>query len=84
MRNPWQEVLEFVEERIRDPATNLTELATKTGVNIWWLHRIRRNADVVDPGFTKVGRVFMALGGRAPKVPKQEQKNARSDDVSSQ
>jgi hypothetical protein len=83
--NRWKAIQEFVFSSIRDPATNLTALANKAGVSVWWLYRIKyRSDEVKDVGFMKTGAVFQALGGRAPKVPKQEQKNARSDDVSSQ
>lgn len=68
----WDAILSFVVERIRHPGTCLTDLSRRAGVSIWWLHRIRHRTDVVDPGFTKVGRVFFALGGRAPKLPEKK------------
>jgi DNA-binding phage protein len=80
--NKWAAIREFVIGRVMDRSTNLTALARDSGVNYWWLRRIRsRREDVKDPGFEKIGRVFEALGGRAPKLPALPlgEANARSE-----
>ena len=68
----WQQLLDYVVAGIRNTDTNLTELSRQTGVSLTWLHRIRYRGDVVDPGWTKIGRVFLAMKGSAPKLPKEQ------------
>lgn len=73
--NEWKTILDYVTHRVESKETNLTDLASRAGVSVWWLQRLRHRAgEVKDPGWTKVGRVFQALGGRAPKVPQIKEK----------
>jgi hypothetical protein len=67
----WQEILDYVVSKVQDKSTNLTALSKTAGVSIWWLQRMRSRR-VVDPGFSKVGRVFQAFGGHSPKLPKEK------------
>lgn len=72
--NKWDAIKDYVMVRICNRETNLVKLAHDSGVSYWWLNRCRYRQEVVsDPGFTKVGRVFEALGGRAPKVPQTKE-----------
>jgi len=67
----WKAILDYVQSHVLHPDTNIAALAKKSGVSVWWLYRLRAKPnEVKDPGFTKVGAVFQALGGRAPKVPR--------------
>ena len=68
----WQRILDFVVAGIRNTDNSLTDLARQTGINLSWFHRMRYRNDVKDPGFTKIGRVFMALKGSAPRLPKEQ------------
>ena len=80
-KDKWQEILDWVIGRLHDPETDLTKLAKQTGVGYWWLRRMRYR-HVGDPGFTKVSRVFMALGGRSAMRLDQGDIHGRSENVS--
>lgn len=85
MKN-WKAIQDFTFAKIRDSETQLPALAKRSGVTLAWLRRVRyKPGSVKDPGFMKVGAVFQALGGRAPKVPRNSgEKDGSSPDVQDQ
>lgn len=72
---PWVDIIKYVVQRLRD-GENVSALAAKSGVGVWWLIRVRAGK-IKEPGWDKFGRVFEALGGRPPKIPSTSKRSSK-------
>ena len=64
----WENIKTWCIRQLHLPGTNLGRVADKDGVTVYWLMRLK-SGTMVDPGWSKVGRLFAVLGGKVPKVP---------------